>query len=83
MNILIVTTEEITQALECCKSESLLDCERCPLYVKKVGFEKCRTELLDLTFDLVRRQNKTIELLKNRIIELQKESKNGTNNGSY
>lgn len=66
-----MTTEEIILALECCKSESLLDCERCPLYAKKVGFEKCRTELLDLTFDLVRRQNKTIELLKNLIIELE------------
>lgn len=51
--------------------KALLDCEKCPLYAKKRGFEQCHVELFDSLYDLINRQNAENERLKEVVERLQ------------
>ena len=63
-----MTDKEIIEALECCTHDSTY-CPKCPMD----GNSYCRGELIEYSYDLIKRQTAEIEQLRQLFVESGKE----------
>ena len=59
-----MTEKEVIKALECCLSDELEDCDKCPLKNFPDDYIGCRNNLIKVTIDVINRQKAEIEQLK-------------------
>ena len=63
-----LTDAEIKKALECCLTDKLNDCGRCPMVEYTQPYLKCRNKLFERALDLINRQEEEIEMLNKQMV---------------